>query len=451
MHDNCPYRASFTGWSSVSGVEGRPTGRAGQLPGMTNQALRNALEVTGGRAKKLYRVNGSHTHRIVTIAPDGTDAVTVALAPRAACDMTGAVCTEDGRALSTPIATRIAGPTTETQVVAPPFTAAFANVPAEHDGSTPFTVEIEFSESPHGTGGQLPGMKNVTLRNILRGTVSGGTVKSVYRVTIDPDDSGRAHERYRTDIDMRMGAVGARGDVLAPANPGEFRLRLKSDAVWVRTSSDAVRTDTGNLAGAEADVTRTRLLIEGSRSFCALTPSAEVGVRYDGGDAETGAGLEAGAGLAYTSGALTIEARARMLVAHEESGYEEWGASGSVRLAPNASGRGLSLSITPSWDASASGTGQLWSMTNPRGIAGDNELEADRKLEAEIGYGLGLQRAPGVLTPFAALTLGDARTWRAGARWHLAPEVALGLEAGASSAREGEADRSLMLRAQARF
>ena len=206
---------------------------------------------------------------------------------------------------------------------------------------------------------------------------------------------------------------------------------------------------------AKADARRTRLLIEGSRSLeaggGALTPSAELGVRYDGRDAETGAGADAGAGFSYTSGALTIEARARMLHVHEESDYEEWGASGAVRLGPDASGRGLSLAVSPSWGATGSGTGHLWSVREQTGIAGDEEFEANRRLQAEVGYGLGLRRAPGVLTPFAGLTLGNARTWHTGARWQLAPEVALGLKATATSAGDGGADRALMLRLQERF
>ena len=63
------------------------------------------------------------------------------------------------------------------------------------------------------------------------------------------------------------------------------------------------------------------------RSF----PPAKSGVRVDGGDAETGTGLEVGAGMRYARGPVTIEGQVRALVAHEESGYEEWGASGAIR------------------------------------------------------------------------------------------------------------------------
>lgn len=85
---------------------------------------------------------------------------------------------------------------------------------------------------------------------------------------------------------------------------------------------------------------------------------------------------------------LTIEGAVHALVAHEESGYEEWGASASVRIDPGTSGRGLSLSITPTWGAPASGVEQLWGLEHTRGLAEDREFDADGRLDAELGYPL---------------------------------------------------------------
>ncbi len=87
---------------------------------------------------------------------------------------------------------------------------------------------------------------------------------------------------------------------------------------------------------------------EGSRSLRVgdsgvLMPTVEVGVRYDGGDAEAGEGLEVGGSLTYAAGALTMELSARGLIAYTESDYEEWGVSGSVRFAPGSGGPGLSV------------------------------------------------------------------------------------------------------------
>ena len=120
----------------------------------------------------------------------------------------------------------------------------------------------------------------------------------------------------------------------------------------------------------------------------------------------------------------------RTLIAHEETDYEEWGASGAARIDPGASGRGLSLTVRSSWGAVASGTERLWSFSDARGFSPDGDFDAGRRLEAEVGYGLGLSAGPGVLTPYAGLSLGEGggRAWRTGARWQLAPGATLSLE-----------------------
>ena len=68
-----------------------------------------------------------------------------------------------------------------------------------------------------------------------------------------------------------------------------------------------------SLAASEADVSRRRLMIEGSGSFNtgggSLTLTLELGLRHDGGDAETGTGLEAGAGLRYARDGITVVRR----------------------------------------------------------------------------------------------------------------------------------------------
>ena len=201
-----------------------------------------------------------------------------------------------------------------------------------------------------------------------------------------------------------------------------------------------------------------RLLVESSRRFEAgagtLTPSLELGLRHDGGDAETGAGVELGAGIAYAGDGVTVSGSVRTLVAHEESGYEEWGASGTVRIDPGASGRGLSLTVAPVWGAAASGTERLWGHADARALAPDAEFEAASRLEAEVGYGLDTGHAPGVLTPYAGVSLGGgaSRAWRAGARWALSQGAALGLEGTRTEAgADTTPEHGLMLRGVVRW
>ena len=257
-----------------------------------------------------------------------------------------------------------------------------------------------------------------------------------------------------TDIWMRMGAVGVKGQMLDGTGPSGVGLNVKSDAMWVGTKS----ADTSELAPTEGAVTRLRLIVQGERSFEAgngarFTPSAEIGLRHDGGDAETGTGVEIGAGLRYTIGAVTIEAQARTLIAHEASGYKEWGASGAIRVTPSASGRGLTLSIAPAWGQTGSAAERLWSAHDARAFGSDQDFEASSRLEMDAGYGLGLPGNRGVLTPYAGLALGEAgdRTVRAGTRWQFGPDVVVGLEATRQTSDAGEGANELRLRAAIRF
>ena len=61
----------------------------------------------------------------------------------------------------------------------------------------------------------------------------------------------------------------------------------------------------------------------------------------------------------------------------------------------------------------------------------DGLAEAGGRLETEVGYGVGVGRLPGLLTPYARLSLGDGggRAWHTGARWEIAPGAALSMEA----------------------
>ncbi|MDE0410036.1 MAG: SwmB domain-containing protein [Alphaproteobacteria bacterium] len=231
-------------------------------------------------------------------------------------------------------------------------------------------------------------------------------------------------ERHKADLTMTMGALGGRGTLVDAPEGGGFALALRGDAFWVRTESDA----TEGMEGATADATRLRLILDASRPFAlagggTLTPSFEVGLRHDGGDAETGTGVELGAGLAWADPAsgVSAELRGRWLAAHESGAYEEWGASGSVRIDPGERGRGLSLTLVPTVGAAGSGTGNLWSAADARGFGSPSgTFEAEQRLDAEVSYGLAMFGERFTGTPHAGLGLSDtARELRLG--WRLAP------------------------------
>ena len=144
---------------------------------------------------------------------------------------------------------------------------------------------------------------------------------------------GEGLDAVDTDLESRMSALGLRGELWTG---GRFRLAGKTDALWSSTTSAA----TDGMVSATGDAGRARVALEGAAQFALgahrFMPLVEIGARYDAGDAETGYGIELGVGLGYANAelGLTLETRGRVLLAHEDGGYEEWGASGSLRYAP---------------------------------------------------------------------------------------------------------------------
>ncbi len=253
-------------------------------------------------------------------------------------------------------------------------------------------------------------------------------------------------ETMETGLSLAMAALGVRGALLSRAG---YELAVKSDFTFVQSESEK----TTGLASAEAQTRRLRLVFEGSREMDlgagSLTPSVEVGLRYDGGDAETGAGVELGGGVRYAASGLTMEVRVRGLLAHEESDYEEWGVSASVVFSPGSEGRGLSMRVGSAWGAASGGAGRIWT-GGAAGLAGSAD-QPGASLDAEVAYGLDALR--GLLTPYAGVALSEnGETWRAGARWKLGPAFDLELEASLKEpVGDEEPEGGLLLRGSRRW
>ena len=214
---------------------------------------------------------------------------------------------------------------------------------------------------------------------------------------------------------------------------GGFEVATRTDAMLTRTTSEAV----AGMESADADAHRLRLILEGSRMVTwadgqRLTPSVEVGLRHDWGDAETGFGVELGGRVRYTDPrvGLTVEGAVRGLLAHQDSDYEEWGASGTLRIDPGAAGHGLSLTLAPSWGAASSEVNGLWTRQTTAGLAPQGRTRATAgRLNAEVGYGF-TAVGIGQLTPYAGTVLSDGadRTYRVGGRLLLTGRGTTGLE-----------------------
>ena len=252
-----------------------------------------------------------------------------------------------------------------------------------------------------------------------RVTVWGAAGYGAGTLTLTPEDG----EALKTDMDLVMAAAGLRGTVVEAPPEGGPELAVKTDAMAVRTSSEAVRGSgdggAGNLAAATADVTRLRLGLEGTWRGLeigtgTLVPRLEIGVRHDGGDAETGFGLDLGGGLAWSDPGtgLRAEVSGRGLLTHESAGFRERGIAGSFGWDPTpGSDRGPSLTLSQTMGVSArGGADALLGRTTLAGLAANDngdELER-RRLELQLGYGFG--------------AFGD--------RFTATPEVGFGMSAG---------------------
>ena len=145
-------------------------------------------------------------------------------------------------------------------------------------------------------------------------------------------------------------------------------------------------------------MTRVRTALEGSRGFTlgggrlSLTPSVEVGLRRDGGDAETGAGMDVGGGLAFTDAVtgLSLDVRVRTLVrapgrgVHPTAGCRcRWGWSAT------SGPLGLTAKVAPSWGGQATGGADaLWGNQMAYGMGSHQMHGSGGQLNAEVGYGL---------------------------------------------------------------
>ncbi len=258
----------------------------------------------------------------------------------------------------------------------------------------------------------------------------------------EPED--RAREKG--DLKMQMASAGVQRALPDLAGTA---LAVHADASLVRFETE---DGTDVVHGLGADSWQLRAGMEASRHFALageaiFEPFLEAAAQQDGGDGLEGSGLELAGGLRYVAPGVAVEARGRWLAAHSEAGAQEQGVSLTARAGPGASGRGLWLALNSRWgmsDAQAS-----WGEEMPApSISG-----AGGAIDAQLGYGLGMPKMSGVLTPFleAGLAGPDTRRLRLGTRFD-ALGTGFGAElAGERSERAAEPEHALRLDLQLQF
>ena len=228
-----------------------------------------------------------------------------------------------------------------------------------------------------------------------------------------------------TDIAMDMGALGFRRELKKNASQCHcLDLAIKSDVLVLNATSDEIVA----LPALSRDVSRARLMMEGSRtrsfeSGALLVPTAEVGFRHDGGDAETGTGMEFGAGLRYANPprGLQVELKGRSLLTHESGELTEWGVSGALRVDPVSSRQGLSFNLRSSFGNAFSGVGRLWEQQQGQAFPGYGPMRIHSVTEADLGYRLDVLSNRANLMPYIGAGLSDqsGHAFRLGARFRL--------------------------------
>ncbi len=239
-------------------------------------------------------------------------------------------------------------------------------------------------------------------------------------VTLRPETGGA----LSSDLSWSMAAAGLRGELLDGTGHGSGpTLAVVSDALWTRTRSER----THELAASGSVTSRLRLGLEGGWTVAlgnggSLSPRLEAGLRHDGGDAETGFGIDLGGGIAWTDPGrgLSLGLSGRTLVAHEDGGFRDRGLALDVAWDPRPeTGRGWSASLSRSLGGSSSGG--VAALLGPEAFP-DASPGGGGAWSAEVAHGTALG-AGMVASPYGRVggTLGAKDEVRLG--WRAGPDA----------------------------
>ena len=237
-------------------------------------------------------------------------------------------------------------------------------------------------------------------------------------ITLNPDGDG---PEYNPNTTLALGAVGMDGLLLDGGREG-VTLTTTADALFLKTSSEAVV----GLAFSEGNISRLRLGLEATRPFplsngAALSPSLEVGLRQDSGDAETGFGMDLGAGLSWNDPerGITATVKGRTLLSHGAEHFQDQGLALSFSWQPSPSNRGPSFSLSHAVGLPAEGG--LAALLNPTAIEVlDDANSSGERFEARLAYGFPFYNDRLTLSPAVATALSpSSRSYSL--LWSMAP------------------------------
>ena len=234
----------------------------------------------------------------------------------------------------------------------------------------------------------------------------------------NPDGYG---PEYNPGATMALGAVGMDGLLLEGGSDG-VTLTTTADFLLLKTSSQEVE----GLPASDGNLSRFRLGLEAGRDFLlsngsSLSPSLEVGLRQDSGDAETGFGMDLGAGLSWSAPqqGITAAVKGRTLLSHGAEDFQDQGLALSFSWQPSPSNRGASLSLSHAVGLPADGG--MAALLNPTAIElPDDASNGGEQFEARLAYGFPFYNNRLTLTPSVATALStNSRSYSL--LWSVAP------------------------------
>lgn len=240
---------------------------------------------------------------------------------------------------------------------------------------------------------------------------------------VELSDPDMAPERSETSLQAFAAGVDLR---LITAQSG-FSLTVKG-AAW--TGQMDLDENTSRISGLAVNVRRVQMSFEGAyriglASKGMFQPFIEAGMRGDGGDGQTGLGVELGGGarLALPSAGLRFTGQGRALVAHKGN-IDEWGFGGMLSYS-HGDHTGPTLELGSYTGHTLGGTQKIWN--DAAWFAEHTRGRAKTRLQSLLGYGF--EVSTGTVMPYTGIELERGVNTRMGAEYRFGDRLSVRLEA----------------------
>ena len=202
---------------------------------------------------------------------------------------------------------------------------------------------------------------------------------------------GQAVASEPSNLSMRMGLSGIR---YAFGPLAKLAFAVRGDVGFAQ-----LETEEGPRAiqGLTVNVQRLRVGAEASLPMALgsvpISPFIDVGGLYDGGDGETGGGVELAGGFRFQGPAVSLEVKGRTLAMHSADSYAEEGVKATLVVGPDGR-KGFRLMLAPRWGGAAEAMDIFRYRSHP--FAGAlRRQNPGWGMGTRVSYGFDLWRRPG--------------------------------------------------------